>query len=598
MDKSQMFPFERNRYYYGKFLSSEDFEAEQQYMNTKRFFLNQMVLGRGILCGLKVSALNDTSVLVENGAAIDSEGREIILEDSEVVKLSAFAGYEDTREPVIGLYLRYREKGVKPVYAANRRERQEVYENNRIREGYEFFVEDRKKDSADKNMDRPSFFYKTAWIVREENFLVRIKVPAYACTGGRMKVMLEFRNISEEELQATFTGMFQLPVFLAEDGTHQLKVDIQKQKLEPGEEKIISYWVYTQETDLKESCILLEPEECAAEVGTKKVELDQISVPVMLTEMSPKELVRRMVGSRSMEESLYKGRPDIHLADIHISRTEESAVIDHIEEAQEDAYICLPAKENEKAEYLRCYEDGRYEEPVIEEEKTTEPGKEKKSIEKEESAVAGGIVQIPLEAHMKKGNICLSREILHGLGPGFVYVAVGTGNIGEYVNSSQRPKTVIYGDMSLFAERDMEETWVDLSVKVFQDKGSFQVAARLRGEQKTVLLTIPWVAVRVPEVTVEKEQSVNSRMQITPETSTVRLAPKEKHYFGVRYLHMKPCKVVYELTEADSGRIEPDGTYTAPSRPGVYEIKIYCEERPDIRTYAYAVVERGGKKVI
>ncbi len=91
---------------------------------------------------------------------------------------------------------------------------------------------------------------------------------------------------------------------------------------------------------------------------------------------------------------------------------------------------------------------------------------------------------------------------------------------------------------------------------------------------------------------------MNSRMQITPETSTVRLAPKEKHYFGVRYLHMKPCKVVYELTEADSGRIEPDGTYTAPSKPGVYEIKIYCEEHPDIRTYAYAVVERGGKKVI
>ena len=77
MENRQLLPFERNRYYVGKLLTSADFQAEQSYFNNKRRFLNQMMFGAGIVCGLSVYSLDDLSVMVESGAAIDGLGREV-----------------------------------------------------------------------------------------------------------------------------------------------------------------------------------------------------------------------------------------------------------------------------------------------------------------------------------------------------------------------------------------------------------------------------------------------------------------------------------------------------------------------------------------
>lgn len=74
MKNEQLFPFERKRYYGGKMLTSADFTAEQLYMNNKRCFLNRALYGTGVICGLNVLELEDSSILVENGAALDGGG--------------------------------------------------------------------------------------------------------------------------------------------------------------------------------------------------------------------------------------------------------------------------------------------------------------------------------------------------------------------------------------------------------------------------------------------------------------------------------------------------------------------------------------------
>lgn len=68
-------------------LTSADFEAEQLYMNNKRRFVNQMIGGSGIVCGLSVISLDDLSIMLESGVAIDDAGREIVVENSIVKKL-------------------------------------------------------------------------------------------------------------------------------------------------------------------------------------------------------------------------------------------------------------------------------------------------------------------------------------------------------------------------------------------------------------------------------------------------------------------------------------------------------------------------------
>lgn len=77
---------------------------------------------------------------------------------------------------------------------------------------------------------------------------------------------------------------------------------------------------------------------------------------------------------------------------------------------------------------------------------------------------------------------------------------------------------------------------------------------------------------------------------ITVEAQTTKLKPNEKHSFKVQFNGMEPCKIRFELTGYDSGTITANGEYTAPAREGSFEVRILCEDNPDIGTYAYVDV--------
>ncbi len=69
-----------NRYFYGMLLDVFHFELEQHYFNSKRWLLNRLVSGYGVICGLDVELCDDKkSVVLLPGVAIDKWGREIIV---------------------------------------------------------------------------------------------------------------------------------------------------------------------------------------------------------------------------------------------------------------------------------------------------------------------------------------------------------------------------------------------------------------------------------------------------------------------------------------------------------------------------------------
>jgi hypothetical protein len=79
-DCVEMCPPVRNRYFYGKLLDVVHFEIEQNYFNCKRWMLNRLVTGYGVVCGLGVQLMPGTqTVVVLPGVAIDKCGREIIV---------------------------------------------------------------------------------------------------------------------------------------------------------------------------------------------------------------------------------------------------------------------------------------------------------------------------------------------------------------------------------------------------------------------------------------------------------------------------------------------------------------------------------------
>jgi hypothetical protein len=79
--------YKRNRFYYGKLLDAYHFKLETDYVNAKRWLLNRLVSGYGVVCGLNVKLKGPRELEVMTGVAIDYWGREIIVPKSHCVHI-------------------------------------------------------------------------------------------------------------------------------------------------------------------------------------------------------------------------------------------------------------------------------------------------------------------------------------------------------------------------------------------------------------------------------------------------------------------------------------------------------------------------------
>jgi hypothetical protein len=75
-------PLRRNRFFYGKLMDTRHWELEQEYGIQSRRLINRLGLGAGVLCGLGVRLGEDGAVCIEPGVAVDSCGREIVVNET------------------------------------------------------------------------------------------------------------------------------------------------------------------------------------------------------------------------------------------------------------------------------------------------------------------------------------------------------------------------------------------------------------------------------------------------------------------------------------------------------------------------------------
>lgn len=140
MNHANFFPFERNRYFYGKLLTVRDFEVEQRYHCSKRALLNRLLHGSGVVCGLGVTASDESTLMIESGMALDYQGREIVLPETLFRKLQMLEGQETLAgKKDAYLCLSYAQEDVEPVNATGA----EVGSQRQFdltREGYRLFL--------------------------------------------------------------------------------------------------------------------------------------------------------------------------------------------------------------------------------------------------------------------------------------------------------------------------------------------------------------------------------------------------------------------------------------------------------------------------
>lgn len=596
MKNTKLYPFERNRYYPGKMLTSADFQAEQTYFNNKRRFINNLMYGAGVVCGCGVFSLDDLSLLVESGVAIDGLGREIVMESSVVKKLSAIEGFENLKTNLASLCLRYREEPVHTVYTMNQGagEDGKEYEYNWISENYQLFLMD--QEEAAKQYPMEAEFLTSAVLFENDDFTVKLVMPATVCRGKNVKLEIEVEKHSAENKKLTYHGSLQIPVFLTPEGQHELEIDLEDISLGYKEKVKKEYWLVTQDVTMLDTSVLLKSGSASAWIdGTAVETAASCSMKVMISGSTPRELVNREIGRMSLEMRNMGGYKDyVRLADLRLVRTESAYIIEEVLEKGVKTYITAPAQEDLRSEYLEYF----VKEGEVLKRKTACLEKTESQIgqqtEKHVPEVATGILEIPLGESARKGDIRYSGEIMHGLGRGNVYVDIGYEYITEDAALQASAKNTIYGNPDLFKGGKTAAVDAETAVKVMNDKGSFIVAARLLENVDYLVLTYRWIAIKFPAGNdLGLAENYNGK-SISTDTPTVVMGTKESHYFHVKYNNMESCSVAYELTEPGSGEITSDGVYTAPAKEGVYEIRIYCIDMPIICTYAYAIVKKKG----
>jgi hypothetical protein len=584
---NQLFPFERNRYYSGKLLTSSDFEAEQAYMNGKRHFLNHIMFGSGVVCGLNVVNLDDLSVLIESGVAIDDEGNEIVVPSTVIKRLSVIEGYENLTGDEAGLFIRYMEKPVHSVYCGDVGAGNGEYENNRIDDEYEIYLKDLNDESSTQQVGDDVILVEK--ILDNEDYTITVKTPYTISKGNSVKIEINICKNSNADKELKFKAKFQLPAFFDYEGKHEFEVGVEDLKLEQNESFTKDYWVNVDRTEAKEANIIAGKENIKFSIGGFDVETNHgVNFKVVLSNLEPRELSMCEVGKTNLEEELKAcGDGGVCIARISLIRTEANSIIGEIKERGVKRYIKTPSKAKARQKYMSYYRNLHAARKGID--SVAADAVDSRDTQDMPVMMTSGRLEIPLDVNMKKGDVCYSEEIMHGLGKGNVYVDVGVEFLNDASRSKNGSRNTIYGNPSLFDFQECMET--ETAVRVLNDKGSFQVAVKLLGEQKSIVVQLNWVAIKFGSTKDVSELQEDNR-SIIPETPTVRIKAKESYYFNVKFNNMEPCRLSYELTEVGSGEIGADGMYTAPSKEGVYEIYIYCTDTPKISTYVYAIVSK------
>lgn len=591
MSSNQLYPFERNRYYPGKMLTSADFQAEQNYHINKERFFNGLMYGQGIICGMGVFSLDDQSILIESGAAIDGSGRDVIIDSSAVRKLSAIDGFDTLTGDIARLKVRFKEQDVHSVYSVNHKEDDKEYEYNRISESYELFLQD--KNEFDDGLGFETEFLSRETVFKSENYTGDILIPSTVCKGKTVKIVLEIKKTSDADVRLTCRGILETPVFITAEEEHEIEIGVEDVSLAIGSVIRKEYWVKVEDTPAVESELILRSGTARAFENESAINsAPHFSARVRLSDAVPLELVSREIGKTNLE-MLGVALPDdsIPLADIKLVRTSSSYIIDSISEDQVKRYIMTPSQELMRNDYLSYYVK-----PVdlLKQRESTGVAKAEwsGSQRSELSNISTGTLEIPLGRNAREGDIRYSGEIAHGLGQGNVYVDIGYSFVSDNPEMGANQKSTIYGNPDLFSYNNQHLADVETAVKVLNEKGSFVVAARLLRNVEYLVLTFRWVAIRFPSGDdIELTEDYYDK-SISVDTPTVIMGTKESHFFGVRFNNMKAVSVTYELTSPGSGEISSDGIYTAPTKEGVYEIRIYCTDMPVICTYAYAIVKK------
>lgn len=597
MNNRKYYSYERNNYYYGKMLTSRDFQNEQSYMNDKRRLTNRLLHGTGIVYGMDVVAADDSSIILQSGLALDASGREITVPRTEVLKLSTIEGYEELKTDRAVLGIAYAEEDTDPVYAVmEAAENGEGKRYNRKKEGYRLFLSDLKDCVRDEKKEDQ--YVKTALLYEDEDVTILQELPAFVSAGMIVKGKTRIRKTSHGPGVISFSCRVEAEGMLpASQEVHGENIS-----LDYGEEMVLEQsfrpepYIFGKEA-VRVSFLKSTLQKAGAEEAGTEARLEILPVQV-----SPLEYVRQTGHRGTLDIDLDRTYDEkLWIAGIRLIRSRNHSMIEQVERPPFDQYVCTAEQLYilEKLHgYLASEQEGREE---IRVQKSSESPAETEGTAREKRVNSSGVFELSLGNGGEAGKVYFSDEIMHGLGTGPVCVELGIEYISRDAGTGGDREAIILGDGSIFAE-DTDSTEervyeVDQAIKILPERGTFIVGIRPKSKLGKIGIRIRWYAFK-PE---DLEQRVYRRREqkgcIMVQPDTIVLAPKGSAHIQPVFINMPEEALSYTLLDPEGGKVDNNGVYTAPAQEGVYEIRIEAVSSPEIFTHAFVIVsQKNGEK--
>lgn len=556
MNKTRYVPFERNRYFYGKLLTVRDFMSEQTYNMDKRRLANRLLFGSGVVSGLQVVAVDDKSISVETGVALDPLGREIVVSSPVTMKLSMLEGFTNNDYAKnVYLCIAYDEKGKEPVHsvagASGRSE--EVSEHNRILETFRLFVREEPPTPEMREYDHivadTSVWYEDAqirilqtaprYIEPEQTFDIRLTIEKTLQTPH---VEFEYEpdwpdfEILDELPQGKIK--FSEPTDGGES-SYVKTIHVKARPLPPGEAKRFGV------LNIKSGSLRLV-------VGDRVIqEWSRIEQQIEISEQPVSERIMQAYYTRSLDRAIEApANPCVYLAKINLLQMGATYAIDSVESATFQEPIINPTmlykllqatdrftsnkalqlvtqvEKQEREEEIREFPDLKEEFQAL---------RDEIEEQKPERYVATGITEISIIPAKKekwwhrKQRDFFTEEIDHGLGAGPVWISSGLSDemdedevaVPEMWNRSD---TIYYGPQSMFAKSEYASEFPNVTIGTihYPKRGTFRLGVRVHGKTERTRLRLRWWAVKPQPLEADESAGVAEVGQTASEAAASR----------------------------------------------------------------------------
>lgn len=574
MNNLKYYPFERNRYYYGKLLTEQDFIQDQQYYNDKRRLHNRFLHGVGIAAGLRVVMVDEKSISVEDGVAFDFSGREIVVDVPSVYRLSTIDGFEAIMEQGRGDYaylcIAYEEHGEVPAYNVASGEQKQENAFDKTRENYHLYLTDQEPDNNDLTMD--GLFEKKEVLYEDYQIRITQTVPISVKAGEQMETTISLENISnavqvsvelEETLESAFCGK---ETFL------QVKWD--KVILERGEKLSKTFVLQAMELEHGSIVIHVQPENILIQEGRDILHpSEKKSIQISLTKADNIQSMIDRYFETVMEKTSRNNYPQgIYLAKISLMKLDNTYMIEHVSTVPFHQYLystfLLMGITHGMQRDLKMLKDLKQCALPME-------NVQNKSLPQMTypERKASGVVQISLGIGGKRDQIFFSQEIVHGLGLGPVHLDL----------SIQQDQMLYYGVGDMFYDMEVK---AELAAKVDTAKGTFTIGVRMIEPTSKQFINVHWRA--VADALPELEDNQERYLYIVP--NKLELWVQESYSLKAVCENMPYATIIWKTNGLESGSIASNGTYTAPGIPGIYEVTAYCQEVPELKSSIFIVV--------